>query len=154
LLDEDGRAEARQIFAALAEANAVVVQRELARRGIKASVRTVQRIVEGERRAQVAADVATIRFETPPGKQMQIDFGQKRVFIGGVVVAVHLMVAVLSCSRRIFVRAFLAERGDDWREGIADACRHFGGVPRVVLGGNPKALVVKHDRATNTVTFH
>lgn len=86
----------------------------------------MQRIVEGERRAQVAADVATIRFETPQGKQMQIDFGQKRVLIGVVVVAVHLMVAVLSCSRRI---SFLAERGDDWREGIADAFRHFGGVP-------------------------
>jgi transposase len=109
-------------------------------------VRTVQRVVEDERRAQVAADVATIRFETPPGKQMQIDFGQKRVMIGRVLVTVHLLVAVLSYSRRIFVRAFLTERGDGWREGIADAFRHFGGVVHVVLGDNAKALVVKHDR--------
>ena len=153
-LDDDARAEARQMFAGLAEGNAVVVQRELARRGIEASVRTVQRVVEDERRAQVAADVATIRFETPPGKQMQIDFGQKRVMIGGSLVTVHLLVAVLSYSRRIFVRAFLAERGDDWREGIAEAFRHFGGVVRVVLGDNAKALVVKRDRESNTVVFH
>jgi transposase len=153
-LDEDARAEARQMFTGVAEGNAVVVRRELARRGIEASVRTVQRVVEDERRAQVAADVATIRFETPPGKQMQIDFGQKRVVIGGTPVTVHLMVAVLSYSRRIFVRAFLAERGDDWREGIAEAFRHFGGVVHVVLGDNAKALVVKRDRESNTVTFH
>ena len=153
-LDDDARAEARQMFVGLAEGNAVVVQRELARRGNEASVRTVQRVVEDERRAQVAADVATVRFETPPGKQMQIDFGQKRVMIGGSLVTVHLLVAVLSYSRRIFVRAFLAERGDDWREGIAAAFRHFGGVVRVVLGDNAKALVVKRDRESNTVVFH
>jgi hypothetical protein len=85
---------------------------------------------------------------------MQIDFGQKRVRIGDAVVAVHLMAAVLAYSRRIFVRAFLAERGDDWREGIAEAFRHFGGVVQVVLGDNAKALVVSRDRATCTVTFH
>ena len=153
-LDEDARSEARQMFVGLAEGNAVVVQRELHRRGVAASVRTVQRVVAEERRAQHVADVATVRFETPPGKQMQVDFGQKRVCIGGSMVVVHLMAAVLSYSRRVFVRAFLAERGDDWRQGIADAFRHFGGVVRVVLGDNAKALVVERDRATCTAHFH
>jgi transposase len=153
-LDEDAIAEAKQMFVGLAEGNAVVVRRELARRGIEASLRTVQRAVAEERRLQRVADVASVRFETPPGKQMQIDFGQKRVPIGGVLVRVHLMAAVLSYSRRVFVRAFLAERGDDWREGIADAFRHFGGVVRVVLGDNAKALVVERNRETCTVQFH
>jgi transposase len=153
-LDEDARAEARQMLVGVAEGNAVVVRRELEKRGVQASLRTVQRAVAEERRAQHVADVATVRFETPPGKQMQIDFGQKRVLIGDSVVVVHLMTAVLAYSRRIFVKAFLAERGDDWREGIAEAFRHFGGVVETVLGDNAKALVVGRDRATNTVTFH
>jgi transposase len=153
-LDEDARAEARQMFVGLAEGNAVVVRRELARRGVDASVRTVQRVVAGERRLQRVADVASVRFETAPGKQMQIDFGQKAVCIAGTAVKVHLLAAVLSYSRRVFVRAFLAERGDDWREGIADAFRHFGGVVQVVLGDNAKALVVDRDRETCTVRFH
>src|SRR5437764_6629081 len=85
---------------------------------------------------------------------MQVDFGQKRVRIGERTVVVHLLVAVLSYSRRIFVKAFLAERGDDWREGIAEAFRHFGGVPRTVLGDNARALVVRHDRGAQTVVFH
>jgi len=67
---------------------------------------------------------------------------------------VFLLVAVLSYSRRVFVKAFLRERQDDWREGIAAAFVHFGGVPRVVLGDNARALVLGRDHATGTVTFH
>src|SRR4029077_11593089 len=86
--------------------------------------------------------------------QLQIDFGQQRVTIAGVSVRVFLLVAVLSYSRRLFVKAFLNERGDDWREGIAGAFQYFGGVPRVLLGDNARALVSGRDRATGTVIFH
>src|SRR5690349_21678913 len=94
-LDADARAEAKQLFASVAEGNAVVVAQELATRGVRASVRTVQRAVEDERRAKIAMDVASMRYESAPGRQMQIDFGQKRVVIGAVLVRVFLLVAVL-----------------------------------------------------------
>lgn len=67
---------------------------------------------------------------------------------------VHVLVAVLSYSPRLFVKAFLSERANDWREGIAEALRHFGGVPRTILGDNARALVVAHNRQAQTVTFH
>jgi transposase len=67
---------------------------------------------------------------------------------------VFLLVAVLSYSRRAFVQAFLHERQDDWREGIAAAFTHFGGVTRTVLGDNARALVLGRDPETGTVTFH
>jgi transposase len=153
-LDDDARAEARQLFTTVAEGNAVVVTDELAKRGVGASVRTVQRVVRDQRQQKLAADVASVRFETAPGQQMQIDFGQKLVCIAGAFVRIHLLVAVLSYSRRIYVRAFHAERGDDWREGIAGAFRHFGGVVREVLGDNARALVAARDRASCTITFH
>lgn len=50
-----------------------------------------------------------------------------------------LLVAVLSYSRRLFVKALLNERGDDWREGVVAEFRHFGGVPRARLGDNARA---------------
>lgn len=153
-LDDQGRELARRMFATVAEGNAVVVTRELLRDGIQVGVRTVQRVVAADRQAKRAADAATVRFETKPGQQMQIDFGQKKVVIGGLRVKVHLLVAVLGYSRRIYVQAFLAERGDDWREGVANAFRHFGGVPAEVLCDNARALVVARDRETQTVTFH
>src|SRR4249920_882754 len=69
-------------------------------------------------------------------------------------VRIFLLVAVLSYSRRLFVKAFLNERGDDWREGIAAGFTHFGGLPRTLLGDNARALVLGRDRATGTVSFH
>jgi hypothetical protein len=114
----------------------------------------VQKVTSSRRRERVAAAVATVRVETAPGAQMQIDFGQKLVSIAGVLVRVHLLVAVLSYSRRLFVKAFLAERQDDWFEGIASAFLRFGGVPRTILGDNARSLVVAHDRIAQTLTFH
>jgi len=97
--------------------------------------------------------LATVRVESAPGDQMQVDFGQKRLQIAGAWVRVFVLVAVLSYSRRLFVKAFLSERQDDWREGIAAAFRYFGGVPRTILGDNARALVAGRDRGTGTVLF-
>ena len=153
-LDEGRQAEAVALFEGEAEGNAVVVAQMLAARGIEASVRTVQRAVAHRRRQLRAAELATVRFETAPGRQMQIDFGERRVWIAGAQVTVHFMAAVLSFSRRLFVKAFLHERQGEWLDGIASAFRHFGGVPQEVLGDNARCLVLARNRETQTVTFH
>jgi transposase len=153
-LSDADRETARELYASVAAGNAVVVRRLLAERGVVLTERTVQRAVADLRREQRAAALATVRVETPPGDQLQIDFGQKRVSIAGTRVRIFLLVAVLSYSRRLFVKPFLNERGDDWREGIAAAFRYLGGVPRVLLGDNARPLVAGRDRATGTVSFH
>jgi transposase len=145
---------ARALYAGPAGGNAVVVQRLLGERGLGVSTRTIERAVADIRRAERVAQLATVRVETPPGEQLQIDFGQQRVEIAGTSVRVFLLVAVLSYSRRLFVKPFLSERQDDWREGIAAAFTHFGGVPRTLLGDNARALVAGRDRETGTVLFH
>ncbi len=153
-LDEAARAEALALFDGVADRNAVVVADVLAQRGVDASIRTVQRVLAVRRREHLAADLATVRFETSPGRQMQIDFGERKVWIAGAQVTVHFLVAVLSYSRRMFVKAFLHERQGEWLDGIASAFQHFGGVPAEVLGDNARCLVLGRDRAAQTVTFH
>jgi transposase len=153
-LDEAMRRQAIEWFNTIAEGNAVVVQRELRDRGVAVSIRTVQRVVAERRREQRVLQVATVRFETAPGHQMQIDFGEKHVAIGGHRVRVFFMTAVLGYSRRMFVKAFLSQRQDDWREGLVGAFRHFGGVTQTLLMDNAGALVVGRDATTQTVTFH
>jgi transposase len=104
--------------------NADVVRQDLAReKGIVVSRRTVQRAVAPLRQMLAAEARATVRFETPPGRQLQIDFGKTRVSIGGESVRVHLFVATLGYSRRCFVRAFRHERQGAWFDGIEAACR-------------------------------
>jgi transposase len=153
-LTEAFRDEARQHYGSTAAGNAVVVQRLLAADGCRVSVRTIERAVADLRQAQRAASLATVRVETEPGEQLQVDFGQQRVQIGGHLLRIFLLVAVLSYSRRLFVKAFVHESGADWREGIAAAFAHFGGVPLTVLGDNARPLVYGRDRATGTVIFH
>jgi transposase len=153
-LDTAQRALAVELLEGPAAGNAVVVHRLLREQDVDATVRTVQRAVADQRQARRAAELATVRFETAPGHQMQIDFGEKRVVLGGVAVKVFLFVAVLGYSRRIFVRASLAQRQDDWREGLAGAFRCFGGVPQTLLIDRAGALVVGHDRDTGSARIH
>jgi transposase len=86
-LTDARRQEARELYEGPAGGNAVVVRRLLAERGLVVSVRTLERAVADIRRAHRVAQLATVRVETPPGDQLQIDFGQKRVQIGGAWVA-------------------------------------------------------------------
>lgn len=135
--------------------NADVVRQDLAReRGVSVSLRTVERAVAPLRQALRAQARATVRFETPPGRQLQIDFGETRVEIGGERVRAHLFVATLGYSRRCYVQGFRHERQSAWFDGMEGAFAHFGGLPQEVLLDNARALVEHHDAATREVRFN
>ncbi len=131
-------------------------RQELAReKNITVSLRTVERVVAPLRRELLIAEArATVRFETRPGEQLQIDFGERRVEIGGVAIKVFLFVATLGYSRRLHVRAYGHERQDSWFDGMESPFRAFSGVPREVLVDNAKALVLHHDPVSREVVLH
>lgn len=153
-LDGDTLRDVHDLFGTVAEGNAVVIQQELASRGIDVELRTLQRAVATLRQEERAEALATVRFETLPGQQMQIDFGEKIVRIAGQPVKVYLMTAVLGYSRRLYCRAFLAQRQDDWLEGIDGAFRHFGGLTEQILCDNASPLVKSHDRQSGEVVWN
>jgi transposase len=135
--------------------NADVVRQELAcEKGVVASLRTVQRALAPYRQELLAEARATVRFETAPGRQLQIDFGERLVEIGGRKIKVFLFVATLGYSRRVYVRACRHQRQSAWLDGIEGAFRHFGGVPGELLLDNAKALVERHDPVTREVVFN
>ena len=135
--------------------NADVVRQDLEREhGVTLSLRTVERAVAPFRRELRAAEVATIRFETAPGEQLQIDFGETSVSIAGERVRVHLFVATLGYSRRPYVAVFSHERQSAWWQGIEGAFHHFGGRTRELLIDNAKPLVDLHDAQTREVLFN
>lgn len=135
--------------------NADVVRQELAsEHGIVIGLRSVEKRVQCWRRELRAQKRATVRFETRPGHQLQIDFGESRVWIGDERVRVHLFVATLGYSRRMHIRPSIRERQVDWFEGMEGAFLRFGGVPAEILFDNAKALVEHHDAATREVRFN
>lgn len=134
--------------------NAEVVRQELAtEKGIAVSLRTVERAVMPYRALARAEAEATTRFETKPGEQGQIDFGERFVKIDGVLTKVYFFVMTLGFSRRLYVRAFLDEKRDSWFSGMESAFLHFGGITETILMDNARVLVKSHDAATRTVVF-
>jgi transposase len=135
--------------------NADVVRQDLRRElGIKVSLRTVERAVRHLRREVMAQSRSTVRFETAPAQQLQIDFGSLQVPICDESRRIFLFVATLGYSRRTFVEVFLHERQSAWITGIEGAFRYFGGVTQELLLDNAKPLVYKHNVQTREIIFN
>ena len=133
--------------------NAMVLYRELQDAGYDGSPRSVRRFV-GRLREAARPEVATLRFETGPGEQAQVDWGMIGVWIGEVRIKVHLFVMVLGFSRRIFVRAYEHERLSNLLDAHQAAFEHFGGRTRALLYDNPRTIVLSKDEANGTVEWN
>lgn len=126
--------------------NCVVLLRELRERGYTGGYTILKDYVHPRRRPRQPK--ATVRFETEPGQQAQVDFGQCRYATDdGRTRQVWVFVMVLSWSRAIYVE-FVA-RAD---EATFLGCHHrafvaFGGVPRSCLYDNTKLVVLERDGA-------
>ena len=139
----------------LHKGNAEVIRQELARQhNMQANLRTIERAVKPFRQKAFTSAVATVRFETPPGKQMQIDFGSITIKISGEPRKIYFFAAVLGFSRRQYIQAFVHERQSAWFEGLEGAFNHFEGIPTEVLMDNPKPLVISHNPMTREVMFN
>jgi transposase len=130
--------------------NASVLYRELCEQGFTGSVIIVRRAVVPLR--QTTASKATVRYETAPGAQAQVDFGQVRVWIDDVQVAAQIFVMTLGYSRRCFAVGFPRQRVREWLAGHEQAFQHFGGVTDTVVVDNAKAMVLAHTRGS--ITWH
>ena len=107
---------------------------------------------EGTRRDQPAEGVAcaaeagepdpVVRFETPPGQQMQADFTHVRRGRDPLLA----LVATLGYSRASYVKLRVPARmRRRLCAGLREAFDYFGGVPEHVLFDNTKAVVIERD---------
>jgi transposase len=120
--------------------NAVVILRKLQERGYRGGVSILRDYIRPKRVLRKGR--ATVRFETPPGRQMQADWGQIVTRIAGRKTKVHFAVNTLGYSRRFHFWAAEREDAEHIYEGIARAFEHFGGSTEEVLVDNPTALVI------------
>jgi transposase len=82
-----------------------------------------------------------VRFETPPGVQMQADFTVVRRGRDPLLA----FVATLGYSRATFVRFTTDETAETLCACLREALVYFGGVPHHVLFDNAKTVVVERD---------
>lgn len=127
------------------EYNSAVLYRELKERGYTGSAQQVLRFVRPLRVAS-RPTAATTRFETEPGRQAQVDFGQRQVWVADQPVIAHVFVFTLGYSRRLYAQAFRHERLDAVLEGHERAFHHFAGVPQQIVVDNARPVVLSHKR--------
>ncbi len=106
----------------------------------RGSYDTVKRFVQPLRAVETVAERASVRFETPPGLQSQIDWGQARVPLRHQRVVVHVFVLTLGFSRRAFYEPGPDERLGSFLEAHERAFEHFGGHTREHLYDRPRTV--------------
>jgi transposase len=132
--------------------NGAVLYRELQGLGFSGGIVQVQRLLRPQREQRRWSELATVRFETGPGEQAQVDYGQLWVWIGAQPEKVHLFAMTLGYSRRLYAHAYRHERLTSLLDGHERAFRWFGGVTLNCLYDNPRNLVL--GRREHKVLWH
>ncbi len=124
--------------------NCVVLWRELEDLGYQGSYSLVKKYVSPRRRRRQVQ--ATVRFETEPGEQAQVDWGSfTYVNERGHKRRLWAFVMVLSWSRAIYVEFVRRADTASFIQCHANAFEYFGGVPRRCLYDNAKVVTLGRD---------
>jgi transposase len=122
--------------------NAVVILREIQEKGYRGGISILRDYIRPKRVLRQGR--ATVRFETPPGKQLQNDWGQIQTVIGGRPTQVHFIVNTLGWSRRFHFWCTDCEDAEHTYEGLILSFEYLGGVTEEVLVDNQKAAVLEN----------
>ena len=117
-----------------------VLLREIRERGYAGGISQLRAWLAPQRKSEPEP---LVRFETPPGQQMQADFTYVRRGRDPLIA----LVATLGYSRATFVKFYISA-GEDVAtlcSGLREAFDYFGGVPEHVLFDNTKAVVIERD---------
>jgi len=121
--------------------NAMVILREIQIDGYQGGIGLLRRYIEPKRALRTSR--ATVRFETGPGQQIQSDWGETTVEVGGQPTKVYFIVNLLGYSRRFHFWCTNSLDAEHTYEGLIRSFEYFGGITQEVLVDNQKSMVVK-----------
>ena len=117
---------------------ATVLLREITERGYSGGISQLKAFLAPLKHGEPEP---LVRFETPPGVQMQADFTAVRRGRDPLLA----LVATLGYSRASFVKFTTAEDATTLCIALREAFDYFGGVPAEVLMDNAKSIVIERD---------
>lgn len=115
---------------------------ELQAKGYQGGIHAVRRFLATRDQSQSNPARATVRYETGPGEQAQVDWKHVGTFPNaqGEMITISAFVMVLSFSRAIFVRFVTSMQLPVLIDCHLEAFRFFGGVPAAILYDNMKQV--------------
>lgn len=122
--------------------SAVRLLEEIRPMGYSGSIDVLRRFVSGLRGEARRKARLTVRFETPPGKQAQVDWGYCGRFAtpSGSALSVYAFVMVLAFSRMLYVAFTSSMKLPVLLACHLDAFRFFGGIVHEILYDNMKQV--------------
>lgn len=121
--------------------NSVVILREIQAQGYPGGSTTLREYIHPKR--ALRAGRPTVRFETAPGQQLQLDWGEVQRLVGGRLQTIDFAASTLGYSRRQFFWCTDSQDAEHSFEGLILALEYFGGVPAEVLIDNQKTMVLE-----------
>jgi transposase len=118
----------------------ILYQELKARHGYTGSYETVKRFVAPLRELSGSDALTQRRFETAPGQQSQVDWGQARVAFRHGPASLRIFVLTLGFSRRGFYWAYPDERLNQFLEAHERTFAHFGGLTAEHLYDRPRTV--------------
>lgn len=119
------------------------IHQRLRERGYTGSYASVYRFV---RSLEPLEPEVTVRVETPPGQEAQVDFGYAGRMIDpdtGRLRKTWAFVMTLAWSRHQYVEFVFDQKVETWLRCHRNAFAFFGGVPQQVVPDNLKAAIVR-----------
>jgi len=117
---------------------------EIRKRGYRGGKSLLKTFVQPHREAR--RQEATVRFETEPGEQAQVDWGHfGYIEHRGRRRKLYAFLMALGWSRASYLEFTVSVNAAWWLRCHVHAFRYFGGVPRVVLHDNLKTSVLDRE---------
>jgi transposase len=131
------------------ELSAKRLYKEIVKQGFNGSYRTVRRYVSSVR--PCLPQRVYKPYETPPGQQAQVDWGEEWVEWDGQKTKVYVFTFVLSYSRMRYVEYVTSLDVVTFLSSLHRAFQYIQGVPQTVLFDNAKTVV--SERVGSTIRF-
>jgi transposase len=123
-------------------ASAVVIRQRLAARGFPGGLSLLRQYLRQGRAAK--APKPTIRFETPPGHQCQVDWGHfGALTYGNTARKLYCLAVVKGHSRLLYLEFTHSQRQETLHQCLLNAFHFFQGTPRELVHDNMLTAVLE-----------
>lgn len=135
-------------------ATAMAVYKFINKKGYKGKYSTVAAFINKHKNIEIKK--ATVRFETTPGLQAQVDWKENLTMISkhGEIFKVNIFLMVLGYSRIKYVKLTTDKEQKTLFKCMISAFSYFEGIPQEILFDNMKTVVDRNKSTFSSIEFN
>lgn len=135
-------------------ATSMAVYKFISKKGYQGSYLTVNNFVKKHKKNEIKK--ATIRFETTPGLQAQVDWKESITFVNknNEEYKVNIFLLVLGYSRLKFIKLTSNRNQKTLFECLTEAFKYINGIPKEILFDNMKTVVDRNETTFKNVSIN